>query len=658
MNKTTIKNLTNDDLQWKDGTPVSPQFDDVYFSKDDGMAETDFVFLKGVGLDHMLRAQTSKTDCLTIAETGFGTGLNFLMTWQRFREINPCGRLLFISVEAYPLSEHALETAHAHFPALTELSQNLRSRWPAPSPGFHLRHFDQGRVSLLLLFGDIKEILPKLDVTHCRGVDAWYLDGFAPSKNPDMWHDDVFKAMADKSAVGAKLATFTAAGFVRRGLQAQGFHMQKTDGFGRKRECLVGEFKGVDINSPDPQGDETYLSKEDDQTLQTHHQIPEKNEKPQTVAVIGAGFAGAFTAYTLKKAGIDITVISTDDRHMASKVPTAILAPRFQLDDSPAAEFFTSAYGYSLHHPAFKSAQYGKDGVFQHAKTKTDATRLTKLAAHLNWPKDWLSLEGNGISHPKSASFHSETLRENLLDDIPRITGNLQTLEQEDNLWALKDYNGQIIGRYDSVILCTGVETNSLEGLSALNIRPNKGQVITVSDPEQLLPRQDQAYGGYLCAGDMKTRPPVLGSTFEKNPDVDAPLTASQTATDYILSQAAAYLDIDPSRLSVTDYFVGLRATTADHLPLCGPLPNFEQWRQALKPLAKDAKAAPNAPLEYQNGLYILSGLGSKGLQYAPLCAAYIASMVAETASPIPKAIQKNLCPGRFLKRQIIKGKT
>lgn len=229
-------------LHWDDqGQPLSSTYDDVYFSRLSGLEETRYVFLQHNRLAERFAALQAG-ECLVVGETGFGTGLNFLCTWQLFRLHAPANACLhFISVEKFPLQVGDLQQALALWPELNELAGALQSLYPALLDGAQSIHLDEGRVRLSLLVGDAAEQLAGLDAR----VDAWFLDGFAPAKNPEMWTDALFQQLARLSAPGATLATFTSAGFVRRGLQAAGFAMQRSKGFGFKRQMLSGQLAPV-----------------------------------------------------------------------------------------------------------------------------------------------------------------------------------------------------------------------------------------------------------------------------------------------------------------------------------------------------------------------------------------------------------------------------
>ncbi|BDA79677.1 hypothetical protein LPTSP3_g26070 [Leptospira kobayashii] len=229
--------------------PISERFGDVYFSKEGGTEESAYVFFEGNRIaEKWKETNTTNNSGFTIGELGFGTGLNYFITLEKWKkEISP-PTVSFFSLEKFPLESSTLKIMKNHFPeistwekglldsyekALKDGGQNLRSRiwtWTTPHPShrtqFHLHVYFSDVITTL---GDWKE-----------KIDAWYLDGFSPAKNPEMWTAEVFQKIKSLSKEGTSFATFTAAGFVRRNLESVGFRVEKQAGFGRKREMLVG----------------------------------------------------------------------------------------------------------------------------------------------------------------------------------------------------------------------------------------------------------------------------------------------------------------------------------------------------------------------------------------------------------------------------------
>ncbi|MBX2834691.1 MAG: tRNA (5-methylaminomethyl-2-thiouridine)(34)-methyltransferase MnmD [Micavibrio sp.] len=226
------------------GAPKSEQFNDVYFSEQDGLAESRHVFLQGNNLPEGWMGK----DEFVIAETGFGTGLNFLAAWKCFRENADAGQKLhFISFEKYPLDgEEILANLYHWSDEFKGYLEPMVEAYPMLVPGFHRVELGDG-VLLTLIFDDVNEAMPQVDAK----VDAWFLDGFKPSSNPEMWSEVLFQNMARLSKEGARFATFTAAGAVRRGLAEQGFIVEKVQGFGRKRDMSVGFFKATPKPEPE-----------------------------------------------------------------------------------------------------------------------------------------------------------------------------------------------------------------------------------------------------------------------------------------------------------------------------------------------------------------------------------------------------------------------
>ena len=338
-----------------DHTIRSEQFGDIYFSPEDGLAETTHVFLNGNTLTQAWKEQSH----FTIGETGFGTGLNILCAWQLFEETTSSDQHLdLISVEKYPLKKdeiaRALTPFKSHFGVKIE---QLLDQYPLLVPGFH-RLWLSDRVTLTLIFDDAAKGFSQ--VTH--PIDAWFLDGFAPAKNPDMWSPVLFQEMARLSHDQTSFATFTAAGAVKRGLQDVGFAVEKAVGFGRKRDMLIGRY--------------TQSTKPQYKTL-------------KKVAIIGAGLAGAATAYCLKRHGVNVTVFEAKERigQGSSSNQCALINPKLHADPA-APQTQMSASGYSFLLNTLKNIpdiDFQQIGNIHLAHTQQKQDRFKKFLSTLNW---------------------------------------------------------------------------------------------------------------------------------------------------------------------------------------------------------------------------------------------------------------------------------
>lgn len=243
LTRTNITPATNDwqhaKLDWNAAQPFSAEYQDIYFSTDNGLEETEYVFLQGNDLSNRWQHQDTKN--FTIAETGFGTGLNFLCAAKLWLETAPSDAILhFISVEKHPLTLQDIASALQLWPDLAELSAPLLAQYMMLIDAQSILLYE-GRVQLTLLIGDATEQFSQIT----QQADAWFLDGFSPAKNPEMWKPALFEQMARHSNTAATFATFTSAGIVRRGLIAAGFTVNKRAGFGKKREMIYGKLAGA-----------------------------------------------------------------------------------------------------------------------------------------------------------------------------------------------------------------------------------------------------------------------------------------------------------------------------------------------------------------------------------------------------------------------------
>ncbi|MBN3820031.1 tRNA (5-methylaminomethyl-2-thiouridine)(34)-methyltransferase MnmD, partial [Paraburkholderia sp. Se-20369] len=310
-----------------DGTLVSPAYGDIYHSAAGAIAQASHVFVAGNGLP--ARWQGRRT--FTIVETGFGTGCNFLATWAAWRaDAARCERLHFVSVEKHPFTREDLRRAASHVVADTTISAELDAlvdAWPMLVPGLHRLEFDEGRVVLTLVFGDALAMLPKLAVR----ADAFYLDGFSPSKNPDLWSVDVFRALARLAGDSATFATYSSSGAVKHALEEASFAYRKVDGFAGKRAMLVGEF------APRWQ-------------MRRHGPPRARPVAAGRAIVIGAGLAGCAVVERLAARGWDVTLIERRERIAAeaSGNPAGVFHPLMTRDDNVASRLTRSGFVHAL----------------------------------------------------------------------------------------------------------------------------------------------------------------------------------------------------------------------------------------------------------------------------------------------------------------------
>ncbi|WP_374763636.1 tRNA (5-methylaminomethyl-2-thiouridine)(34)-methyltransferase MnmD [Yunchengibacter salinarum] len=631
-------------LDWSDHSPHASAYGDCYYNPADGLGESRFTFLDGVELDRIIRARQHPV----IMETGFGTGLNFLASWAAWRDHPARGdHLTFLSVEAHPLSRADLARAHRAFPELAPLSQRLIAAWPPPSRGVY--HCPLGPdVTLILSFGEAESALQALS----GEADAWYLDGFAPSRNPAMWRDSVLDQIARLSRPGTRVATFTAAGFVRRGLAARGFEMRKAPGFGDKRERLLGA-----MATPAPQALPPDPAPE--------WAMPAPPAMPADVLVIGGGIAGACVAAACHRRGLSVTLLEEGGSDGASRVPAAVLAPRFVLDDGATARFTVSAFHQAVTGGVPLS---GPPGL--HLKDTPD--RCARLQSHLGWGADWLQETGDGLHLPLAGTVEGGNACDSLLAGIDRRRASVARLTPQDGRWQALNSQGAILATADAVVVAGGMASGDLLQAPAdlLPLRPVSGQVArfqTRACPG--LAPHSLHDDGYISADVDGWR--LVGSTFDPLPPhsrAALPPTAERRARlldrlmDWLPGDPAAPRPDRPGDDQTCDDrpcrdWTGLRAATPDHLPLAGPVPDWQALAERYAPLSRDATRTGLGPPPCRKGLYLLTGLGAKGFQTAPLLGALIAAQITGAPLPVERAALPHLAPQRFVVRAIKRNK-
>ena len=652
------------DLDWTaDSAPFSRQFKDLYYSRENGMAESQHVFLAGNGLPQRWRQTPSRPD-FRIAETGFGTGLNFLLTWQAWRlQPQPRPRLHYTSVEKYPLSREQVTMALRPWRSLAPLAADLVSAWPGRLPGQHRLVLDDGQVILDLWWEDAGEAFSDL-ARHGPLIDAWYLDGFAPARNESMWQPALYADMATLSRHGATVATFTAAGHVRRGLDAAGFQVRKVPGFGRKRESLAGTYAGTPQAAASPNA--------------TPWDLPASTtDAPATAIVVGAGLAGCSMARSLAQRGIQVQLLDRGKlAGEASGNEQGILYTRLSRRHSTLTDFALQSFTHSaaLYRQLFASGRLtpGRDGdlcgsFHQHSDREELNTLqqalegLEELALVLDSgaAKDKLGIEPalGGYWYPGSGWLRPPSVCRALIQS-PLITlrencGELQLLATADH-WTAVDGTGATIARADVAILCTGTGSINNPLTHHLPLQSIRGQTTYIpSSAQSARLAAALCHKGYIsparegvhCIGaSFKLRDNSRELRFQEHRENIDKLAAALPQW----RPALASLDCEalPGR-------VGFRCASPDYLPIAGPAPETEEFLQSYAALRKNARQVIARKGPYVPGLYINTAHGSRGLSSAPLCAELLASQICNEPPPLSSELCRALSPARFLIRDL-----
>lgn len=573
------------DLDFAELAPHSRDHGDVYFSGD-GLSEKREVFLRGCGLPERWAGRGQ----FVVGELGFGTGLNLLALWELWRRHRPSAtaRLHMVSFEGALIPREHAARIHSAWPELAELSAELRARWPDRVHGLQRIALPDG-VTLTLSVGDIAETLPQVRLR----ADAWFLDGFAPAKNPAMWTPDVLGHVARLCAPGARAATYTVAGHVRRTLAELGFAVEKVAGHGRKKERLEAR-------------------------LPTANHAPAI--APRRVAIIGAGVAGAWTARAFLDRGCEVDVYdrAATPASGASGNALALVMPRLDAADGPAARALLAAW--LLARRAWLRA--GEDVAMpldaRHLpRGSREVQRFAKIMADPPLDETILRSDGDALIHAGALAISPSLALPRLLDGA-RFHGG-RDIASPDELEA------------DMVVVCAGMGAAAFADLAAPPLEGRLGQIESCISAGEAFAIAD---GGYAVRAMGQL---VFGATFEAADGEPHVTDAARVHNLGVLARLRP--EITASTLTSR---AAIRATTQDRMPFAGVPPQKEK--------APDGTPAPSGRLR------LVGGLGSRGFLWAPLLAEIVASDAFGEPSPVERSVAECLDPGRFLVRALKRG--
>lgn len=646
-----------------DGSPYSTQFDDIYFDTESGCLQSEQVFINGNNIEQKIQ---SSSKLLTVAETGFGTGLNFLLTLKRYqaiRSLQKTAKLHFITTEKFPLTKAQLTQSLACLPHLKSLAQELVEQYPETVIENTEMYFCSGDVKLTILVGDAATSFANLRLAKNQKINAWYLDGFSPQKNPDMWQDALFEQMARLSAADASVATFTVAGIVRRGLTSNGFRVQRQSYGGKKKEILTGKFQ-------------QHLN------IINGYQLRPLNHKPQHVTIIGGGIASACAALSLVQQDIKVTILCKDKTiaQGASSNHVGALYPLIHQSKDDISLFYQKALV-----TARKTYQSVLDNGFNFAHQWCGLLELSfnekllkreqGIKANNIWPKSLIrAVDQTQASNLASITLdHSGLFIENagwvapqeLVNAIiqaANATGllkiktnvNVQSIKQiDEKKWSLQTNKGPL--KASVLVLATGADSISLSPLNQLPMYPVKGQVSAVQSNSNIKALSTViCHKGYLTPAHQDLH--CIGATFDKTfSDLETSSQSDKYNLDMLTDSMGNNFgwqlsDIKQSKARV-------RCMTPDHLPIVGPVAIVDDHPELYSHLAKDKNWHYKTPAPYYQNLYTLTGLGARGLCSAPLMAQILTADICGLPYPVDEKMLFNLSSNRFVVRDIIKRK-
>jgi tRNA 5-methylaminomethyl-2-thiouridine biosynthesis bifunctional protein len=439
-----------DPIDWRnDKTPISTHFDDIYFDVENGLAESQYVFVA----TNQIEEKSSSS--LVVGEFGFGTGLNFFATAQEFLSHRSNSQLFYFSCEKFPLSPESIRKALSAWPQLKSLVDEFLQYYFRLPKGFSTIQLAGGRIRLSIFFGEATEFAKNLNAI----VDVWYFDGFAPKKNPEMWSQDLCQLVAKLSHSKSSFSSFSSAGFFRRQLKSVGAVVFKKRGFGRKREMSYGHFEA----------------------------LPPKQARtvPQKIAIVGAGMVGTQIASRLNFRGLDYHCfdVAPQAAHGASGNPLALVMPYLMSKNSERIFFSSSAFGFQR--SAYSSAFFHPSGVRHHFFPKEKTLQLSSNLHEFFWPEEFCEVHSDQVFFQTAGVLESKKYIESFWNqDPPRLhlSQKISKIENHGDTMRLRDETGQLLGEFDHVFLACAYDViDFMPSLKPL-LKRTRGQIAYLED--------------------------------------------------------------------------------------------------------------------------------------------------------------------------------
>ncbi|MFT5014977.1 MAG: tRNA 5-methylaminomethyl-2-thiouridine biosynthesis bifunctional protein [Dinoroseobacter sp.] len=578
--------------------PFAQDYDDVYWSSEGGLAEKQHVFISSCQLESRWEELTPGNR-FTILETGFGFGLNFLLTLQAWhsKPRPPNTRLDYFAFEKHLVNPHDLMKMAASFSLDAELKLFI-DQYPMPVPGNHTLWLDDS-ICLHLMIGDIHDQIHDLD----GKVDAVFLDGFSPDRNEDMWGDDLVQKLAQRLRPGARVATYSAAGALRRRLTSYGLVTKKLTGFGKKRHMLMAEQAG--------------------------EWEPDKAKK-QTIVIVGAGLSGLLCATALIKRGHQVTVIDQHAEPLGAlrQIHQIAIYPKLSKSPQPYSNFYLRAYLYYLRHCPLNAC-----GRIELLDTEEKCLYAAALVEQMpgflelidaSTASARLSIK---VDHPALVMSGAGWIKPNqLAGEQAVLRSKVTALSYAQGSWNIETSEGSKLTA-TTVILATGNE--SLSQLAPLELMSLRGQSLRLHSseigPKAVLSRDKTWFP--IADGES-----TVSATYDR---FDDDLSIRLQDTQSLLGSLDPYLP--ELLLEATDNTggVGIRSATRDRMPVVDQLPDWQKLELycQLPPIQRTGFDG-HAP-----GLYCAVGFGSHGGTLGPYCAELLARNIS--GDPVGEDLQQ-----------------
>tara|TARA_B110000858_G_scaffold198006_1_gene261988 strand:+ start:7831 stop:9810 length:1980 start_codon:yes stop_codon:yes gene_type:complete len=655
--------IENAKITWlESGLPYSTEFQDIYYSRDDAIAESQHVFLEANKLRQRWE-HGSDIEVFHIGELGFGSGLNFLQVMKLWQDLaKRPSRLHYIAFEKHPLKFEELQRIHQRWPGLASESAELLQQYTDHSEGCHRIPLASG-ITLDLYYGDAHEQLEQRMMDACPPMQCWFLDGFSPANNSELWEESLMHLLASSSDESTTLSSYSVAGKVRSALNSAGFEVNKIEGFGRKRHSLFATMPAV-----------THAEKETAQGLKNPWLVlPKPQFRGKTAVIIGAGLAGCSSAHSLASRGWKVTVVDAGSSAASGASGNSQMALRCRLFNapSPEARFFLHSYLFALRQ--FTQMQQHGDlnwnpcGVLQlsNAMNKRNPLQLEKLQrlyseqivqplskseasreAGLALAEEaWLFPSGGAI---QPASLCESYLAHDSIDCVfnTRVTG----LNRVDEKWQVNADQTQLTDA-DVVIVANSHSATQLIQCAGLPLQSLRGQTSEIATTETSSKLKSVVSGGRTVFPANANRH-LLSASYANSTELKAlPVDTHEN----IVVAATSFADADILDEDSVVERVSLRCNSPDRMPLVGLAPDQEKMRTSYGELSRNARAKFTSTGSYHAGLYLNVAHGSNGLASCPLSAEFLASLITKENLPLSRDIAGSLNPTRFLIKDLKK---
>ena len=639
-----------------DGIPCSELFDDPYFSLANPLEESQHVFLDSTNITGRW-----KNEHFTIAELGVGFGINFITTFNAWRNCRFSGQHLhYISIEKYPVQPGDLARCYKQLAIPATLTSYLLEHYPPPIQGFHRIAFDQHNMTLTLILGEALDCLKQCTFS----ADAWYLDGFSPSKNAALWTNDIAREVFRLTCNGGTLSTYSSASDVRKSFASAGFEIEKKPGYGKKREMLVGIVTNKPAPSPYQLKDKSWFIS---QPVKTQHKL-----------VIGAGMTGAAMSAALAKRGWQVTIV---DKHAspaseASGNANAILMPRLSADHDYQSQLTLLGYLYSLRYlndlkKYSDSFDWHQCGAIQIPRDAAQWKRMQLIASQENLPESLLqpvsqqlasklancTVAGDGWYFPLAGWLPPKQLCLTLIEQYPEeihflANTEICSLEKQHSQWHAYNQHKQKVCSADTVIIANAMGINQFQQTHWCKLHPKRGQI-------SLLPEQQcNIHPNKIVCADAYITPVidshyVLGATFvTKDTSIEIRPSEHEENLRKLKKIIPSYHCENTQALGGR---AGIRAVSADRLPIVGQVAEETSFNTLFKDAALGATHHTYPTPNYHEGMYLASGFGSRGLAWIPLCTEALACQINNEPNPLSNHLLNAIHPNRILMKNLVK---